>query len=73
MKLTDFESGVVFDFDVDALGSVFNRGPYREVRTVTSEFMKNGPVYRVREQVPEIIRQAEAEQAAKKGAAGNDY
>ena len=72
--MTDYDSGIILEMDVEALGAVFNRGPYREVRTITSEFMKAAPVYRVKEQVPEIIRQAHIEkEAKKKGAAGNDY
>lgn len=61
MKLTEFESGIEFELDVNHFGSVFNRGPYREVRTIDSDFYKQSPVIKVREQVPEIIAQAHAE------------
>lgn len=65
MKLTDYESGIEFELDVKSFGSVFNRGPYREVRLIDSDLYKQSPVVKVREQVPDIINQAHAEGESK--------
>ena len=62
MKLTDFETGIEFEFDISAFGAVFNRGLYREVRTIYHDRQQ---VYKVREQVPEIIRMAQTEKENK--------
>lgn len=61
MKLTDHESGIIFDINVDVIGSVFDRGPYREVRTVSAKPFTNGEKYKVKEKVPEILAAADAE------------
>lgn len=61
MKLTDHESGIIFDINVDVIGSVFDRGPYREVRTVSAQPFTNGEKYKVKEKVPEILAAADAE------------
>ena len=52
MKLTDYESGVVFNIDNDIIGGVFSRGFYTDVLTFPDE---NGPVFKVREHVVDII------------------
>lgn len=65
MMLTDFESGVKFEFDVTMFGAVYNRGVYREVRTTTFDFMATSTVYKVRERVPDIIRMVQAEKASR--------
>lgn len=61
MKLTDHESGIIFDINVDVIGSVFDRGPYREVRTVSAQPFTSGEKYKVKEKVPEILAAADAE------------
>lgn len=61
MKLTDHESGIIFDINVDVIGSVFDRGPYREVRTVSGQPFISGEKYKVKEKVPEILAAADAE------------
>ena len=65
MKLTDFETGIEFEFDVSAFGAVFNRGLFREVRTIDHDMQKLKQVYKVRENVPEIIRMAQTEKENK--------
>lgn len=52
MKLTDYESGVVFNIDTDIIGGVFGRGSYTDVLTFPDD---NGPVFKVRERVLDII------------------
>lgn len=61
MKLTDFDSGIIFEINVDVIGSVFDRGPYREVRTVSEQPFISGEKYKVKENVPEILAAADAE------------
>lgn len=61
MILTDYESGILFELDVSAFGSAFNRGPYREVRTISFDFLGTSTVYKVREEVPEILRKVHKE------------
>ncbi len=52
MKLTDYESGVVFNIDIDIIGGVFGRGSHTDVLTFPDE---NGPVFKVRERVMDIV------------------
>ena len=66
MMLTDFESGVQFEFDVTMFGAAYNRGPYREVRTTSFDFLPTSTVYKVKEQVPEIMRMVHTEKGAAK-------
>lgn len=66
MMLTDFESGIEFEFDVTMFGAAYNRGPYREVRTTAFDFLATSTVYKVKEQVPEIIRMVQKEKGAAK-------
>ena len=66
MMLTDYESGIEFEFDVTMFGTAYNRGPYREVRTTSFDFLPTSTVYKVKEQVPEIIRMVQKEKGAAK-------
>lgn len=61
MLLTDYDSGIKFEFDAAMLGAVYNRGEYREVRTVTFDFYDHSEVYKVKELIPEILQMANSE------------
>lgn len=65
MKLTDHESGIVFNISADKIGAVYNKGPYRIVKTQGFGYFGSGDTYAVREQVPEILQAIHKEQEDK--------
>ena len=66
MLLTDYDTGIKFEFDVAMFSAAYNRGLYREVRTTAFDFLATSTIYKVREQVPDIIRMVQAEKGAAK-------
>lgn len=66
MTLTDSESGILFDIDVNVIAAVFDRGPYREVRTSSEQPFTKGQIYRVSENIPEILKRADSERRSRK-------
>lgn len=66
MKLTDSESGIIFNINADIIGAVFNRGPHRIIKTRSDEFFGRGQTYTVKEQVPEILEAIHKEQEGNK-------
>ena len=73
MFLTDHLNGSVIEIEADIIGSVFNRGPFREVRTKPQQIFERSLIYKVRESVPEILQliNQEKENAEKENAIKN--